>query len=1667
MTSWCRSVPGFGLFVSKGSNDTFPDCIVRIGSNPIVLATVPLVVLLVFAAIPAMFRAVTVARRKALTQLVPNDEEEESRPLLSSASTVSGSRLSSFEREWMLASQDPNVSPPQPPAFYFYRFIGHVLSVLLLVLAAQWELVKELSDGREESLADWIASILFVTQMAIALILFVYSAKTVTQKPHDSDMFIEFQKRHNRLILFRLAIFHALSASVWNFVVIAVWPLWQSGDISTHFFLLGLGMLVGGLFMAVICVLTRDSIQTRRIHRLKVDGKIPSPELDASFFSRLTFSWFDPMMQYGHKHNLEFKDLYDINPEEHIDTNLKEYHQIQHRKPTPLLITLWKLSWKLMTFQFILVLFSTALYFSDPYFLNLILNHLTNRGSRDSEPEWVAYLYVTGILVTALARFALEGQISLIARKLGLRIKNILSGLIYRKALRRVPKLSMNDERGDKKSGDGNGGDDGGASVGKIVNLMSVDATNAGEWVGMLYTPFITFIQIVLCILALVRVLGWPAIGGVVLMTVLMFAGTPMASSINSASYTLKDRKDSRINSMNEVLQGIKIIKLFAWEKQFEARVTAFREKELESYFKLLLLYTFNRVLWYSAPILTTFVTLGTYTKIAGRDLDATTAFTALSLFNLLRGPLQTFPDTLVGLLDVWVAVKRIKDFLLEEDLERFGENETLSEDATEMRFTGATFEWPNASKPSDDGAAASENFFKRMRKNLWKPRVSSTSVAEPVEVVAPEPSFKLMDVDLEFPTEKLSVVIGATGSGKTSLLLSLLGETRRLSGTRTCPNSVAFVSQTAWLTNATIRQNILFGSPWDPVKYRRVVQACALVKDFEVLDGGDQTEVGEKGINLSGGQVLLDDPLSAVDAPTARHLFEKCILGLLAKRTRILVTNAVGLAIPCANHLIVINSGRVSLQGPVDAVIQEIVSSSKSPASSPFADGLAEMSDTILSERAKYLSNPILCGKHAAVQFLESLDEDSAAPVYTTEISEGGTKLTEDEKIETGNVKLKVYGLYFNAIGGVPFFLILLAGYCLNHGLATFQDVVIAWWSNQYSVNSTAAVIGAYAYEFDGFSSQSIPRTWLLRNNTTGPGRGVEITNYYLSLYGIVGGLCIFSVMIRLLILNYGQLQAARSLHSAMLKRILRAPLRFFEVTPLGRVMNRFTKDMSSIDWEVGNSAASMTYFVVAFCFVIGTVASVIPAFIFFLIPIGYIYVRIGLYYIRTSRSLKRVESTARSPIFSHFSETLNGVTTIRAFNELSRFSAESSRRFNDSNCATYYLAISNLWLSIRIEAIGTLIVFCAGVLIVATGVAPGLAGLCLNFTLSLTHTLISLVRFQSWMEMAMNSIERCDEYLSIDQEAAAIDPENRPATNWPNDGKISIQELEMRYSADSPVVLHGISAEIGAREKVGVIGRTGAGKSSLTMAMFRIVEPSGGKIVIDGVDVSQIGLEDLRSRLTIIPQDPVLFAGTVRSNLDPFGLLTDSELWTALKRAHLVPSEHDKVTRMASTSSINTLFIEDETESSSLSIPHTETGDNNEFSLALDSPISEGGLNLSAGQRQLLSLARALARGSKIILLDEATASVDNETDARIQATIRSEFANSTVLTIAHRLKTIADYDRVIVLDHGRIIENGRPIDLIENSDLKAFRKMCQETGEFDELVEIARTAATQSCL
>ncbi|KAJ3110789.1 hypothetical protein HDU96_006271 [Phlyctochytrium bullatum] len=1555
--------------------------------------------------------------------------------------------------------------------------------------------------------------------------------------PRSGPVAIERAKRRTVALLF---------AMVPYFVVLALFA----------FVVPAVGAAAPGLaaecMLAAVCVgLVNNSIALGQLQRKKdAEGLIPSPEDDASILSRLTLYWMNPLMTFGFVDKIQASDIWST--EKYLTTPeiLAEFHATEAaykaahpNGPRPSLVfLLWKLHWRRLAFQLVLSGMDSLLAFTGAYFLREILKATPLKGQATA----AAYLCVFGMLCFNILNNLVTSAENQMVTRIGMMIRNLLSALIYEKSLRRAPVAHKPKKKPEATAAGADGKEEApaeddekerAASVGKVVNLMSVDATTIGEWIGYIYSPVLTGMQILICCGALIYLLGWSAIGGVTVMTVLMFSGGPLASTINKGYAEQKAAVDRRVTAFNEVLHGIKIIKFFAWERRFYTKIDDLRQKELAIRWRVQVFEALNRVLWYSAPFMTALTSLGIYTAVMNKELTAEVAFTALSLFNTLKVPLERFPDTIIQLLDAMVSVRRIEAFLKEADMETQAvPNEVLG-------FKAASFVWH---KPEEEEAKKPKK-NKGTWKNLWgllgkkepEPEQQEAAPAEQQSV------FELKDLSAEFANGKLSVIVGATGSGKTTLLHSLLGETHLTQGTLYSPPnvSISYVPQVAWLLNATVRDNILFGAPMDEARYRRVIKACALERDLELLEGGDLTEVGEKGINLSGGQkqrialaracyskaavVILDDPLSAVDAPTAKHLMEKCVLGLLAGRTRILVTNAAGLAIPRADSLFVLHAGRIVYQGPVESVITELSSApafsdagsryapsvagddtvvASSAAStyltgiSGFTDGLREMAETIVAERQKFLAESGADEK--------PVEADAAAgepPKGVLVSDEVGKKLVEEETVNEGAVDLEVYKIYLRATGGIKFLAALLLGYSLNH-LATLSLDGLVWlWcelskkaqellaagvapGSHFAASSAAVATTGSAslstlasplsamYLFSADALHALVPFGLANATEVASVHGLaqetprQVALRIIPLYFALMITCLTVIVVRLLILMAGSIVAGRSIHRQLMDRLLYSPVRFFEVTPIGRIVNRMTKDMAAVDRAVGTSVGNTTYNLLLIVFIVVAIAYQVPMLLVLLLPIGYIYFLIGQLFVRTCRSLKRLDSVARSPIYSHFSETLMGLTVIRAFQDSERFFRECRKRIDLYSRIDYVLSVSYTWLWVRVYLISAVIVCMVGLMLLAAGIGKNLTGLCLTFAMQVSNLMAYLVWLQSWMESNMNSMERANEYLKLEQEAPAIIEENRPPQGWPSEGRITITELRLKYAPDLPEVLQGMSLKTGAMEKVAVVGRTGAGKSSLALALFRIVEPCGGSILIDGVDILSIGLEDLRSNLTIIPQDPVLFTGTIRSNLDPFESLSDDELWLALKRAHLIssiPSGSPSVAPSTPTTeaakplkradgSNDTLVLED---GASVIDVSSSSADSNEHQLTLDTAVAEGGSNLSAGQRQLLCLARALARKSRVIVMDEATASVDPETDSRIQQTIREEFSDCTVITIAHRLKTIVDYDRVVVLDHGCVIENGTPFELIESSPNGTFRKMCEETGEFEELLNMAR--------
>ncbi|KAL2912810.1 Transporter of the ATP-binding cassette (ABC) [Polyrhizophydium stewartii] len=1420
---------------------------------------------------------------------------------------------------------------------------------------------------------------------------------------------------------------------------------------------------------------------------------VPSFEPSASVLSRLLFSWVSPLIRKSTRSVLEHEDVWQLAEDDKIEAQLPRFAAAKQRYKW----LFWRLAavlWRHFFMMTLISVFGSVMTFGSPFFLNRIVN-LIERGG--DQPAYIGFLFAIGLFCTSVLESCATAQFFHLGRHLGVRMRGILIAEIYEKSLRRrlatssSPAAAATSSEGDADSADESDSDseessNGDATLGKIVTLMSVDTHRLRDIIGDTPWLIVKPLQIVACVVALFWILGLAAFAGVAV----MIASIPVSYIVTKYEYKsgdiYMDRMDKRINAVNEMLQGIRIIKYFGWEPEFKKKIEKAREGELKGLLATFIVQALAILLWESVPLLVSFVTFLTYTKILGNTLDVTTAFTSLSLFMTLQDPLMVVPELIMDTVQCLISLRRIEAFLSQPELDKFQPDKQhlfesdWSEIATRPGFRNATFTWDSDAKADAETAEAQTAATER------DPLLAADS--QPPSL---HHHFVLSDVHVTFPVGCLTAVVGVTGAGKSSIAQALLGEMTMLRGRTVFPSMfsrfapdfgsrdtrVAYVAQTAWLQNASVRDNILFGAPFDEQRYNQVIEACALVRDLATFPAGDMTEIGEKGINMSGGQkqrislaracysaaqfVILDDPLSAVDAPTALHLFDKCICGILRGRTVVLVTHATSLVLPSADHVVYVKNGRIAAHGSGVDMQQQ----------------LEELDDSFGKHLLRALRGDKVDG--SASDSAGSSAQQAADPPTdgddTADASKHDArgKLIDKETKQSGSVKAAVYLSYLRAVGGGGFIFLYLLFSALAHVAQVADDWWLKIWADSYmtsmfepAANATmsfatrlSASMPSFVVQSGESSVASVASLSIASANSTIGGSPGHSVDFYIGVYGALGLGVILSSQLVNLLYALGSYRASKEMHAALLVRILNAPMRFFDTTPIGRILNRFSKDIECVDSELGESARQFMRSVFEGLCILCIIAYVSPIFPLLFVPLAFAYWQFSRAYLSASRELRRLDSVSQSPIYAKFGETLQGASTIRAFGEERRFIDENLKLVNKNHQAHFVMWSANRWLGVRCELAGASMVLVAttSLILARKTVDAGLAGLCLAYSLDFTTSLILIIRTHASVEMNMNSVERIDEYLNIDQEAAAIVPSYRPADNWPMHGAIDIQDLSVRYAPDQPRVLDGVSFSVRACEKVGIVGRTGAGKSTLSLALFRIVPHDGGRIVIDGMDIGRMGLWDLRSRLTIIPQDPVLFAGTVRSNLDPFDKHDDAALWASLQRVHFLESLQTKTTLGTAASG-----SDDDTLASGIGGSGSSGTADAAGGFSLDSAVSENGANFSQGQRQLLCLARALLQASRIIVLDEATASVDHATDAKIQSTIRTEFSGATVLTIAHRLSTVMDYDKILVLDHGRVVQFGRPRDLMQDAN-GMLHQMCAESGEMGQLVSIAARQGT----
>ncbi|KPU73778.1 uncharacterized protein Dana_GF14209, isoform L [Drosophila ananassae] len=1329
-------------------------------------------------------------------------------------------------------------------------------------------------------------------------------------------------------------------------------------------------------------------------------GENEIPELSASFLSRITYQWFDKMALKGYRNPLEEKDLWDLRPQDscsevmptfayHWNQNVRKNYKgrarvepkaqfsngnVTFENPhgekngrkkgvASIMPPIYKSFGGVFMFGALMKLFTDCLTFAQPQVLSLIISFVEDQ-DKEKQPEWKGILYSVLLFVLAAAQTFILGQYFHRMFIVGLRIRTALINAIYRKALR----ISNSTKKE--------------STVGEIVNLMAVDAQRFMELTTYLNMIWSAPLQIGLALFFLWQQLGPSVLAGLAVMIILIPVNGVIASRIKTYQIRQMKYKDERVKLMNEVLSGIKVLKLYAWEPSFEKQVLDIRDKEIATLRSTAYLNASTSFLWSCAPFLVSLVTFATYVLTSeANQLSVEKVFVSLALFDIMKIPLTVLPMLSVDIAETQVSVNRINKFLNSEELDP---NSVLHDPSKPhpMSIENGEFSWGD--------------------------------------------EITLRNINIEVRKSSLVALVGTVGSGKSSVVQAFLGEMEKLAGVVNTVGKLAYVPQQAWIQNATVRDNILFGQTYDRKRYNKVIDACALRADIDILSAGDQTEIGEKGINLSGGQkqrislaravysdadlYLLDDPLSAVDAHVGKHIFEEVIgpKGMLARKSRVLVTHGVTF-LPQVDSIYVMKAGEISESGTFDQLVKnkgafadfiiqhlqdgneeeeelnQIKRQISSTADDPELIGSVEKAIKLartesLSDSISVTSADSLMGRGNSLRRRAKRQDShdsvaSAASLKKKQEVEG--KLIETEKSQTGGVDFAVYKHYIKSVG----IFLSVATLVLNFVFQAFQIGSNLWltkWANDQRVE----------------------------NDTS-------LRDMYLGVYGAFGFGQVLSYKGSVVIVYLGALIGARKMFVFLLSRIMRAPQSFFDIKPRARILDRLANDIYKLDLvlpELIRVFNSQVFRVLATIVVISLST---PIFLAVIVPIAILYYFAQRFYVATSRQLMRLESVSRSPIYSHFGETVTGASTIRAYNVGDRFIEESDAKVDKNQVCKYPSVIANRWLAIRLEMVGNLIILFASLFAVLGGQTnPGLVGLSVSYALQVTQTLNWLVRMTSDIETNIVSVERIKEYGETKQEAPwELEADKNKPKNWPEEGRVEFQNFQVRYREGLDLVLRGVSFNIKGGEKVGIVGRTGAGKSSLTLALFRIIESAGGRIAIDGVDIATMGLHMLRSRLTIIPQDPVLFSGSLRMNLDPFEVNTDDEIWKALELSHLK------------------LFVKS-------------------LAAGLNHEIAEGGENLSVGQRQLVCLARALLRKTKVLVLDEATAAVDLETDDLIQKTIRTEFKECTVLTIAHRLNTILDSDKVIVLDKGQITEFASPTELLDNPK-SAFYSMAKDAN------------------
>ncbi|XP_052280041.1 ATP-binding cassette sub-family C member 5-like [Dreissena polymorpha] len=1307
------------------------------------------------------------------------------------------------------------------------------------------------------------------------------------------------------------------------------------------------------------------------------DGKIPISK--AGFFSYIFLTWFSPLVWRMYKHRdvpVSESDVWECSDMEGVLVNTermkllwsKELHDHGPEKASFLRVWVRFIFTRSVASLMILVVNALVTFLSSALLVNKVLQYLES-----AEDNLLYGLGLTAaIMACEVVRAITFANIIVFSAQTGTRFRSGFIGILYDKLLKlRVSKGKTNSE---------------------IINAFSVDSYRV--YIATWTTIFIISVPVYLIIgtVYAYTLIGYWCFVSVGTFIVCYMTQVQMTGLLKKMRKKCSQHTDMRVRRMGEILNSMKFIKLYAWEKPFNEAIKNVRKSEQKYLLYSALLDAVVGAIIPVTPTIASVVTITVYTA-AGNDLNASTAFAIIGTMNFLRIIVALIPIGFRAYGEAKVSFRRIEKLLTLDEFSSPSPDVFNKENAVEIKaanFICETVADDEETKTRIRGRKSSVASSRRESVNL----------------------FQLSDIELEVRKGQLIGICGSVGSGKSSLMSAILGRMMLAKGHLAVSGTVAYVAQQAWIFNASIKENILFGQEYKTERYSRVIACCGLETDFDLLKDGDETEIGERGVNLSGGQkqrvnlaravysksdiYILDDPLSALDTRVGKQIFNECIKQELHKKTVILVTHQLQYLKDC-DEVLVMENGTVVEKGHH---LELMASDGK------YSEMFRIFNLTEMKSRKIYSNNDGAPVESEVTEMKKDKKEKPAEETNGIHKPKAKGKLVQAEETAIGDVGVSTYTAYIRAAGGWFAVLGVILFYFLCSGSLVFSDYWLSAWlgslpKGSYTTNTTMENI----YMNTTLSSLNTTMSVIITNNSTAMyangmvnesfiGSDTYFVVYISSLAGIivlilVNGFCHAKV----------SLTASKEMHDKCLDRVMKAPMSFFDTTPTGRILNRFSKDLDEGDVFIPQVTNQLVRILSLTIVSIGTATYVTPWLLIAVVPVVAVFYVMKQVSTVSVRQLKRLENITRSPLISNVNVTSQGLSTIVAYRQQDRFFKRCVSYGDVASMSVFLFDVSMRWIGLRLDLIAGLMTMSSSLIFVVTKglIPPASAGLVLGLCGKTISIVQFLIRLMNETEARFTSVERLHEY-TVKLGSENQDAKKKAPSKWPEKGAITFRNVVMRYRPDIDPVLKDVSFEIKPREKVGIVGRTGAGKSSLATVLFRLVELTDGVITIDGEDISELNLNIIRSKISTITQEPVLFSGTIRYNIDPFSLFTDETIWEALGKVHM----KEKI---------------------------------KQFNQDLDTMVEENGENFSVGERQLLCLARAVVRSSKILLLDEATANIDTSTDAMIQQTIRECFADCTVITIAHRLNTVLHSDKILVLDSGKVMECGSPQELLSN--------------------------------